>query len=192
MGAICYTYIKRIEKWGRETMKTGKIAKDALLKALLELLGTKRLCTISISELCQKAGISRMTFYRHYSSIEQIIVDFHDELINNYKKHIALHAHGDKSISYENMVFFFRYFKQYMKVTRYRYENIPGKMLLDSITEFVLEHFDPEKGSRRYYEVLSYAGAICAVYLAWVENGAKETPEEIADVIYSRFRSWSG
>ncbi len=166
-------------------------AKDSLLEALLELMSTKSLSVISISELCQKAGVSRMTFYRNYSSMEQIIIDYHDSLIRNYRNLIRTKAHKDKSISYENVVFFFRYFKPYMDVTRYRYENIPGKMLLESITEFVLEYFDPEEGSRRYYETLSYAGAICAVYLAWAENGTKESPEELAGIIYDRFRSWS-
>lgn len=172
-------------------MKNRALAKECLLEALLEMLKTKRLRAISISELCQTAGISRMSFYRNYSSIEQIIIDYHDSLIKEYRALISANANNDKSINYENVVFFFKFFKPYTEVTRYRYENIPGKMILESITEFALEYFTPEKGSRRYYEVLSYAGALCAIYLAWAENGTKESPEELADIIYKRFGSWS-
>lgn len=48
-------------------------AKTELSKALLSLLEKKKLNEITISELCSKAGLSRLSFYRNYNSMEQIV-----------------------------------------------------------------------------------------------------------------------
>lgn len=35
------------------------------------------------------------------------------------------------------------------------------------------------------YELYYYSGALCNIYMKWVESGLKETPEEIAMVLVS-------
>lgn len=45
-------------------------AEQQLAKALIELLKNKDLDKISIRELCDRAGVGRATFYRHYHSKE--------------------------------------------------------------------------------------------------------------------------
>lgn len=44
----------------------------AIEKALLELLQTKSIDMISISELSEKADINRKTFYNNYNSVEEV------------------------------------------------------------------------------------------------------------------------
>lgn len=43
-----------------------------IYKAFFEMLETKNLQEIKISSLCQKAEISRRTFYRHFTSVQDI------------------------------------------------------------------------------------------------------------------------
>ncbi len=48
---------------------------DALTGALIELLNTKMLSEISVSELCEAAGIHRTTFYGHYADLFAFAAD---------------------------------------------------------------------------------------------------------------------
>lgn len=64
--------------------------KEALRRALLELLKEKSLDKISISEICRRAKISRGTFYLHYNQIEEVFEEFFKEitedLVKSYKE----------------------------------------------------------------------------------------------------------
>lgn len=53
-------------------MSRAKPAKAKLEEALLELLRSKNLQHVSVSELCSKAEVSRSTFYAHYSNVEDL------------------------------------------------------------------------------------------------------------------------
>ena len=44
-----------------------------LAEALIELLNTSPLNEISVRELCNKAGVGRASFYRHFQSKEEIL-----------------------------------------------------------------------------------------------------------------------
>lgn len=62
------------------------LVKECIISALLQLIKEKPLSSISISELCSKAGVSRMTFYRNYTSKEEIISKHLEEIFNKYKE----------------------------------------------------------------------------------------------------------
>lgn len=61
--------------------KTQKIIKGVFA----EMLGEKReLGKISVSELCERANISRGAFYSHYDDIYGVAEDYENELITNF------------------------------------------------------------------------------------------------------------
>ena len=66
--------------------KLNKFTRQCLEEALLLLLEKKSLQEISVSELCAKAGVSRMTFYSRYKTkenlFEQIIRTLNKDFIN--------------------------------------------------------------------------------------------------------------
>ena len=47
---------------------------ESLTEALLQLMRAKPLAEISVSELCDKAGVSRVSFYRNFDSMDDILV----------------------------------------------------------------------------------------------------------------------
>ena len=61
---------------------TNFLSKECIVSAILQLINDKPLSSISVSELCSKAGVSRMTFYRNYDSIEDIFVTTQSYLDN--------------------------------------------------------------------------------------------------------------
>ena len=58
--------------------------KRKLSKSLIGLLTLKSITEIDVSELCEKAGINRTTFYKHYASLYHLL----DELIVQFFKRI--------------------------------------------------------------------------------------------------------
>ena len=51
-----------------------------LRKAFLGLLGQKPIQSISIKELCELAGVSRGTFYAHFTDIYDLLAQIEDEM----------------------------------------------------------------------------------------------------------------
>lgn len=56
------------------------VTKRMLKEGLLRLMENKCLQKISVSELCQEAGINRATFYNHYTAPADILREIGDEL----------------------------------------------------------------------------------------------------------------
>lgn len=50
--------------------------KEYIQEALVELLKKQSIKDISITDLTEKAGIARSTFYRYYSSLDEVIDDY--------------------------------------------------------------------------------------------------------------------
>lgn len=84
--------------------------KRKLSKSLISLLTSKSITEIDVSELCEKAGINRTTFYKHYASLYHLL----DELIVQFFKRIeALFlslSSGENTTS--KVVYLLKYLKQ--------------------------------------------------------------------------------
>lgn len=61
-----------------------------LTDALFELLKSKQISSITVSELCLKAGVNRRTFYIHYAKISDIFTDYRDSLANQVSRALAV------------------------------------------------------------------------------------------------------
>ena len=55
--------------------------KESITTTLLHLLNQKSISEISISEIISKAGVARASFYRNYSSKENVITTLIAEIV---------------------------------------------------------------------------------------------------------------
>lgn len=69
--------------------------RSSLQAALLELLHEKRLSKIHITEIAERADISRPTFYLHFESKEDLLFSYLDDLFDEIQE--AMVNHVDKS-----------------------------------------------------------------------------------------------
>lgn len=58
---------------------------EHITEALLALLSEKEMEDISISELCDRAGVGRASFYRNFNSKEDILRAYIDKLFGGWK-----------------------------------------------------------------------------------------------------------
>ena len=64
---------KSLENLKISNQESNRITKESLEISLLQLLEKKELTKITISELVERAGVSRAAFYRNYDSKEEIL-----------------------------------------------------------------------------------------------------------------------
>ena len=58
-----------------------RVTKMLIRRAFMDLLKVKPMQSISIKELCEKAGVNRGTFYAHYASVHDLLKQMEDEML---------------------------------------------------------------------------------------------------------------
>lgn len=182
-------FIERETEWGKrvEMMKTIKenSSKLYLAKALVELMKTKKLEDISITMLTQKAGVSRMSYYRYFSAKVEILESYLDHLIERYGNEVD--SKFDFTFqSYEHILHSLRYFRSHADfMICLEYANL-SSLVMERLNVYAFQRAVPVKDKRRQrYELFYYIGALYHVYLQWIKQGCCETEEYIAEVISS-------
>ena len=69
------------------SIKTKKVLKATFAKMLSE---KNEITSITVSELCKRADVSRGAFYSHYDDIFSVAEDYENELIDNFFDNVRL------------------------------------------------------------------------------------------------------
>ena len=64
------------------------ITKDSIIEALIFLISQKDYEKITVTDITKKAGVSRMSFYRNYKKIDDLLIDAIDKLFEDFQKEI--------------------------------------------------------------------------------------------------------
>lgn len=166
--------------------QANKLARECIVTALMQLLKEKPLSAISISELTQRAGVSRMTYYRNYQSKEDIFSAYLNEALADYQRE-ARELSLDKQIfDSANLFHCFSYFEKHKEFLDSLFKSGLGHLLLTAISKYILEAwYKPEDGMETYYGLQAFAGALYNLYISWSSNGSKETPAELVKLLQS-------
>lgn len=158
--------------------------KESITAALLQLLNQKSISEISISEIVSSAGVARASFYRNYASKENVITTLIADILDRFREEIQ--PDGNDFYTYENVhrsfAYFSRYAAQVLDLHRFGY----GSILLQ-----MLNHFHEEvAGTMHYrsiekYRLYIYIGSLYNTAMIWLQNGQRETIDEIADMFYA-------
>ncbi len=157
-----------------------KIKREALVNeyitdALLLLMQKKEYKDISITEICEKAGVTRMSFYRNFESKEDILKKWIVSVTDTFLEVSRISYKNDSNRDY--FVKLFTHLKQYKEVCMAMYK--------ENLIYLVKEQFDRVFLSVHQAEYDAYksyflAGGIYNVFLLWLMKGCRETPEELA------------
>lgn len=147
---------------------------EHLTSSMLALLEEKPIGEITISGLCDRAGVGRTSFYRNYGEKEDIV--------KAYIKHL-FHDWVDKwettpGISARDTI---RLVFSHFEANRDFYSLINRQGLVYLLKDIILElcNFDPEQEI-----VAAYASAYMGFFLygwieVWFRRGMKDTTEEL-------------
>ena len=149
--------------------------------ALFELLKTKELSKITVTELIRKAGVCRASFYRNFYLTEDVIRQYGTAMYAEINRNIPLDIDG----IYEHILAV----NTYLYSQREQLELIERRGLYYLLEAPVLEQcmYQIQRldvWSNRY-QAEFYAGAITQILRAWIRNDFAESPEEISRIIYA-------
>lgn len=73
-------------------------SRDVIRKAVLALAQNKSVQKISITEICQEAGVHRSTFYKYYGCQSDVVKDILNELVLHTADHVMTCLRAGSSI----------------------------------------------------------------------------------------------
>ena len=161
-------------------MQNGKLY---IAEALFSLMQYKSLENISVKELVKKAGVSRMTYYRYFSSKEEILACYLEHILSEYEKQVDS-SHSSSFHSYEHVLSSLLFFQIYKTFALCLRDAGMESLLLDALNDYVKKQsgFDAEKPVRAY-SYYFYAGALFNVYMQWILEDTTTPATELASII---------
>ena len=168
-------------------------SKNMLAEALLSLMHEKNFHTISIAELTKKADLSRRTFYRLFSTKEEILLYYIFQIWE--KESPSLYAASDHSYFYTSY-FHMKFWYENKKFALLLYQNdlmIILQRFIDMISEEVYEHQKGTTPLSQNEEALAYAlayssGGALHVIWKWISEGMTKTPDEVMELLMLSYK----
>ena len=172
--------------------------RDSLGDALIALMQEKPFDAITVTEVLDRAAVSRSTFYKHYSDKDDLFMSDADEFFEMIS--MALSEHGDKS---DRVVPVKEFFTHVTQMRRFFAALVASGKVHENL-ELARGHF--ARGIERRFSELpqgraipaeqraaiafTYAGGLIALLTWWVDHGMRESPE-FMDELFHRM-VWTG
>lgn len=155
--------------------------KKSITDALLELMQKKNFSDISITEIIQTAGVARVSFYRNYSSKEDILTTLIEDVLEQFRGEIC--HEGAAYYTYQNVLKSFQYFKTYSRYVLNLYLFGYGSILLEKLNQSheIVAGTMPNHSIEKY-KLYMYIGALYNTAVIWLNNDTKENTEDIARI----------
>jgi AcrR family transcriptional regulator len=174
----------------RDDIRAERSAK-MLYDGLMEVMRKKPLKQVRVSDICTASTVSRATFYRNFDEVFDLLYwkcneDFHEVLTSFIK--------SDPDLSKEDVLL--RYVLDYWLQDEHirllttimdegRLDIIYNSFVsnADILMDFLKEHGISMDTEDYTYFISVRAGFFVGMIRGWMENGRKQTPEELAQII---------
>lgn len=161
-----------------------------LEKATLELMKKKNIDKITVSAICEKAGINRSTFYAHFTDV----YDLFDKMEIEMRRGVMERYFSDKEtyqvFSANSFLPLFTHIKEnafFYQVVLQTRKNFPITQGFDPLWNNIFKPRCEEAGITdeeeiMYYFVFFQAGFTMCLR-RWVDGGCQESEQELAGII---------
>lgn len=173
----------------KRSRKTASKAK--IRQALIDLVPAVGFQQLTISQLCQEAGINRGTFYLNYLDKEDLLrqteADFFagiQELLKGSGRRESAELFSKESIlrlldyvkENEDLVMVF-FKSDLVQRTEYRLQEVMADVFASRQANLVYPAIKQPYASRLVF------GGLATIFTLWVQRGMQESPEEISQIL---------
>ena len=166
--------------------KRRKETRDKISKVFITLLQAKEISEISVTDICKLAKINRSTFYVNYLDIydlaDKIGQDLEQDVFSLYQEERDTNHNSNNFLKLfkhikDNQIFYKTYFKLKMD------------------QNFIIKDYDYHLSKELYddkcidYHMEFFKAGLNAIIKKWLDEGCKETPEEIEYILKSEYES---
>lgn len=164
--------------------KRRRESQDKIERAFIELLQTREIKEITVSDIIKMTGLNRSTFYANYMDIFDLADKTREKLENEFANLFAEYDYFNersgalKMFTHikENQIFYKTYFK----------------LCYDD--KHLISVYDPKRAAKERidtnlpYHIEFFRNGLNAIIKLWLANGCKESPKEMAEVLQQEYR----
>lgn len=166
------------------------VVRRSLAIALLKFMESTPFADISVTELTQKAGVSRMGYYRNYDSKLALLKDYLAQIEDDFP-FIDLTA-ASESEFYAFLRQVFDYLSKFELSTKILLNQGFEGLILDTLlnSKIFVEYRKKQaltcqamtalQDKSREYNLVFASGMLYHTYIHWVRQGQTETPKQLA------------
>ena len=156
--------------------------------SLYMLMQKKDYEDISVKEICERAGVSRMSFYRYYMMKDDIFINYCDERFEEFYEHIGeIEAIKIEEFSLE----IFKFINKYRKQIKTLFQAHREFMLLEQLNSYARYVF--ANSNSRFITVQKnnpvyaffMAGGLFNVIVYWINMDHPISPEKLNEMLYT-------
>ena len=162
-----------------------RMLEQGLLKAMLN----QNYEDISVSDLCDRIGVPRKSFYRYFSGKEGALYALIDHTLLTYDGFVLEGEGGGKVIDRQELERFFLFWKNQKPLldalTRSNFSGLlVERMVTQAIEEAIaprtyMSHHSPE---RRNHAIVFVISGLLAMMLAWHYDNFRQEPQYMAEI----------
>lgn len=154
--------------------------KQDLMSALLQLLAVRKLKTLTVTEVCQRAGYARRTFYRHFDDLTAVLAAVTDQLTTELYATIKTQQTTKFA---EMVVVFFDFWQQHQNFLNILRDNHCLPLLEDSwINNIDQSSLAKLPGPNQNYAESFGIGGMFALLIQWIANHYQQSPAEMGTI----------
>lgn len=164
--------------------KRRRDSREKITKAFVELLQTREIKDITVSDIIKMTGLNRSTFYANYLDIFDLADKTREILENEFSNLFAEYDYFNersgalKMFTHikENQIFYKTYFK----------------LCYDD--KHLISIYDPKRAEKEHidsnlkYHIEFFRNGLNAIIKLWLASDCKESPEEMAEVLKQEYR----
>ena len=161
--------------------QANRLAKECMVTALVALMKEKRYESISVSDIARRAGVSRMAYYRNYTSKDDILNKYMEEVGRGIHK--TLCEQNSAAHSFEYFRCLFEELGQHNEIGVAALRANRSDLIMANIEKYMFETFPVKPDDRMgAYRVRLAAGGFYCVFMEWLKSGRQDSPEALAQV----------
>ena len=147
-----------------------------ITNSLFELMKVKPYNDISITEITDKAKVNRVSFYRNFTSKEDIIDKWIKSTTQKFLSKSDISYQRDSTLDYFTKLF--THLEKYKTEAMLIYKANLFNLLKNEFDNNLINLHKKEYSNYKSYFL---AGGIFNVYYFWLINGCIETPHQVAE-----------
>ena len=154
----------------------------AIRSAFYELVLTKKYSEISITELTERAEINRKTFYLHYSSLEDLVKEVEEEIVNDILNDVRMSAEQMDVAGCVGK--FYHYLDECDEVQQKLLCDAHYYFFYEDVTDAILKSsaFSSFFKMTKHPDIVrSYSICITFIYRNWLKNGRPIPLDELIE-----------
>lgn len=163
-----------------------------IIDALLQLLNHKQLQKISIKDLCESAGVGRVTFYRHFDSIDDVLRRHCDDRFDQLRQYLLNYYKDSQSEPFlKPLLMYWYHDSQILEILiRYNKQDMIREAFMQMIQTMKKKSVQTgiSDDNMSSYQLVIQSSVAIAVLGKWIENGKDVPPDALSQSILTAIR----